>query len=97
MHRLFILRHAKAATHPPTPSGGDHERPLAPRGVAALPGVARSIAEQLDGHPLDLVLCSTSTRTRETVELVAQAEPAVAAAPLKLDAKLYLADPRSTA
>ncbi|HZV26170.1 MAG TPA: histidine phosphatase family protein [Acidothermaceae bacterium] len=93
MHRLIILRHAKAATHPPTAGGGDHERPLAARGVAALPGVARSIAEQLDGHPLDLVLCSTSTRTRETVELVAQAEPAVAAAALKLDAKLYLADP----
>lgn len=93
MHRLFILRHAKAATHPPTAGGGDHDRPLAARGVAALPGVARSLAEQLDGHPLDLVLCSTSTRTRETVELVAQAEPAVAAAPLKLDAKLYLADP----
>ncbi len=93
MHRLFILRHAKAATHPPTPSGGDHERPLAPRGEAVLPEVARSIAEQLDGQPLDLVLCSTSTRTRETVELVAQAEPAVAAAPLKLDSKLYLADP----
>jgi phosphohistidine phosphatase len=93
MHRLFILRHAKAATHPPTASGGDHDRPLAARGVAVMPGVAHSIAEQLDGHPLDLVLCSTSTRTRETVELVAQAEPAVAAAPLKLDAKLYLADP----
>jgi phosphohistidine phosphatase len=93
MHRLFILRHAKAATHPPTASGGDHERPLAPRGEAVLPGVARSIGEQLEGHPLDLVLCSTSTRTRETVELVAQAEPAVAAAPLKLDNKLYLADP----
>ncbi|HEY3926563.1 MAG TPA: histidine phosphatase family protein [Acidothermaceae bacterium] len=93
MHRLFILRHAKAATHPPTPSGGDHDRPLAPRGIAALPGVARNIAEQLDGHPLDLVLCSTSARTRETVELVAQTEPAVAAAPLKLDSLLYLADP----
>jgi phosphohistidine phosphatase len=93
MHRLFILRHAKAATHPPTTSGGDHDRPLTTRGVAVLPGVARSIAEQLDGLPLDLVLCSTSTRTRETVELVAQAEPAVAAAPLKLDSKLYLADP----
>jgi phosphohistidine phosphatase len=93
MHRLFILRHAKAATHPPTAGGGDHDRPLAPRGIAALPGVARSIAEQLDGHSLDLALCSTSTRTRETVELVAQAEPAVAAAPLKLDRKLYLADP----
>jgi phosphohistidine phosphatase len=93
MHRLFILRHAKAATHPPTASGGDHDRPLAARGAAVLPGVARSIAAQLDGHPLGLVLCSTSTRTRETVELVAQAAPAVAAAPLKLDRKLYLADP----
>ncbi len=92
MHRLFILRHAKAATHPPTASGGDHDRPLAARGAAVLPRVARSIADQLEGHPLDLVLCSTSTRTRETVDLVAQAEPAVAAARLKLDAKLYLAD-----
>jgi phosphohistidine phosphatase len=93
MHRLFILRHAKAATHPPTASGGDHDRPLAPRGVAVLPRVAHAIADQLEGHPLDLVLCSTSTRTRETVDLVAQAEPAVAAARVKLDGKLYLADP----
>jgi phosphohistidine phosphatase len=93
MHRLFMLRHAKAATHPPTASGGDHDRPLAGRGIAVLPGVARSIAELLDGHPLDLVLCSTSTRTRETVELVAATEPAVAAAPVRLDGRLYLADP----
>lgn len=93
MHRLFILRHAKAATHPPTASGGDHDRPVAARGAAVLPGVARAITDQLDGHPLDLVLCSTSTRTRETVELVAQAAPAVAAAPVKLEGKLYLADP----
>ena len=93
MHRLFILRHAKAATHPPTASGGDHERPVAARGSAVLPRVARAIAEQLEGHPLDLVLCSTSARTRETAELVAQAEPAVAAAPVKLDGRLYLADP----
>ena len=93
VHRLFILRHAKAATHPPTASGGDHDRRLAPRGAAVLPGVARAIAKQLDGQPLDLVLCSTSARTRETVDLVAQSGPAVAAAPLKLDHKLYLADP----
>ncbi|HEY5049910.1 MAG TPA: histidine phosphatase family protein [Acidothermaceae bacterium] len=93
MNRLFILRHAKAATHPPTASGGDHERPVAARGAAVLPRVARAIVNELEGHPLDLVLCSTSTRTRETVELVAQAEPAVAAAPLKLDGRLYLADP----
>jgi phosphohistidine phosphatase len=93
MHRLFILRHAKAATHPPTASGGDHERPVAARGAAVLPRVAHAIADQLEGHPLDLVLCSTSTRTRETVDLVAQAEPVVAAARLKLDGRLYLADP----
>jgi phosphohistidine phosphatase len=93
MHRLFIVRHAKAMTHPPTASGGDHDRPLATRGAAVLPGVARAIADQLDGHRLDLVLCSTSARTRQTVELVGKAEPAVAAAPLKLDGRLYLADP----
>ncbi len=92
MHRLFILRHAKAATHPPTASGGDHARPLAARGRAVLPRVARNIADHLEGQPLDLVLCSPSARTRETVDLVAQAEPAVAAARLKLVDKLYLAD-----
>jgi len=92
MHRLFILRHAKAATHPPTASGGDFARPLAARGAAVLPRVARSIADQLEGHPLDLVLCSPSARTRETVELVAHAEPAVAAARLKFVDLLYLAD-----
>jgi phosphohistidine phosphatase len=92
MQRLFILRHAKAATHPPTPSGGDHERPLGPRGVAVLPGVARSIVGQLDGHPLDLVLCSTSARTTQTVAGIAAAEPVLAAAPVKLESKLYLAD-----
>jgi phosphohistidine phosphatase len=93
MHRLFILRHAKAATHPPTASGGDHDRPLAARGAAVLPRVAHVIADQLEGHSLDLVLCSTSTRTRETLDLVAQAEPEVAAARVKLDGRLYLADP----
>ena len=92
MQRLFILRHAKAAAHPPTAAGGDHERPLAPRGVAVLPGVARSIVRQLDGDPLDLVLCSTSARTAETVALVAAAEPVIAAAPVTMESKLYLAD-----
>ena len=92
MHRLFILRHAKAATHPRTASGGDPARPLAARGRAVLPRVARNIADHLEGHPLDLVLCSPSARTRETVDVVAQSEPAVAAARLKLVDLLYLAD-----
>jgi phosphohistidine phosphatase len=92
MHRLLILRHAKAATHPPTAGGGDHERPLARRGVAVLPGVARAIVGQLDGHQLDLVLCSTSTRTRETVAGIVEAEPVIGAARLKRESKLYLAE-----
>jgi phosphohistidine phosphatase len=93
MHRLFILRHAKAATHPPTAGGGDHERRLAPRGIAVLPGVARAIVRQLDGHQLDLVLCSPSARTRETVGAIVEAEPLIGGARLKLENKLYLADP----
>jgi phosphohistidine phosphatase len=93
MHRLFILRHAKAATHPPTAGGGDHERPLAPRGTAVLPGVARAVVAQLAGHQLDLVLCSPSARTRETVAGIIEAEPVIGAARLKLENKLYLADP----
>ncbi|MGV0794793.1 SixA phosphatase family protein [Mycolicibacterium sp. XJ1819] len=59
---LLLLRHAKSDY----PSGvADHERPLAPRGVreAALAG------DWLRAHApaVDAVLCSTATRTRETL------------------------------
>jgi phosphohistidine phosphatase len=92
MHRLFILRHAKAATHPPSAGGGDHDRRLSPRGVAVLPGVARAIVSQLHGHQLDLVLCSPSARTKETVAGIVEAEPVIGTARLKLVSSLYLAD-----
>lgn len=94
MHRLFLLRHAKAATHPLTAIGGDHDRPLAAVGRAVLGSVGRAIAEQLDGRPLGIVLCSTATRTVETVAAIAETEPLVAAADLRLDARLYLAGPQ---
>jgi phosphohistidine phosphatase len=60
---LLVLRHAKSDY----PSGvADHERPLAPRGEreAALAG------DWLRAHApaVDAVLCSTATRTRETLE-----------------------------
>ena len=93
MPRLFVLRHAKAAAHAPTASGGDHDRPLAAAGRAVLPGVGRAIVEQLDDRPLDLVLCSTATRARETVAVGASTEPAVAAAELQPETRLYLAGP----
>lgn len=63
-HRtLLILRHGKSAY----PAGvADHERPLAERGrrEAGLAG------DWIRGHApsVDLVLCSTATRTRQTLE-----------------------------
>lgn len=60
---LILMRHGKSA-YPP--GVGDHERPLAPRGEreAALGGEwIRAVLP-----PVDAVLCSTSTRTRQTLE-----------------------------
>ncbi|MHA3020076.1 SixA phosphatase family protein [Mycobacterium sp. BMJ-28] len=62
MKTLILLRHAKSDY----PSGvPDHDRPLAPRGIreAALAG------DWLRAHApgIDSVLCSTATRTRQTL------------------------------
>src|ERR1700736_2773616 len=59
---LLLMRHAKS-DYPP--GVADHDRPLAPRGVreAGLAGEwLRSSAPRVDA-----VLCSTATRTRETL------------------------------
>jgi phosphohistidine phosphatase len=59
---LLLLRHAKSAW----PQGvADHERPLAPRGERE----ARLAGDWLRAHApaVDAVLCSTATRTRETL------------------------------
>ena len=61
-HRtLIILRHGKSDY----PAGvADHERPLASRGLRE----AAEAGEWISNHvgKVDLVLCSTATRTRET-------------------------------
>ncbi len=62
--RLFLLRHAKSSWA--RPGDPDHERPLAPRGERALPGVAVAIDQLLDA-PLDLVLASTALRVQSTL------------------------------
>jgi phosphohistidine phosphatase len=62
---LYLLRHAKAA---PESSLGDARRPLAKRGRKA----ARTMADflgTLTPAP-ELILCSTSVRTRETLDLI---------------------------
>jgi phosphohistidine phosphatase len=65
MHRLHLLRHAKSAWDE---ASEDHERPLSRRGRET----ARRVGESLPGAlgAIDLVLCSTAVRTRETAELV---------------------------
>ncbi|MBV9139225.1 MAG: histidine phosphatase family protein, partial [Hyphomicrobiales bacterium] len=67
MKRLLLLRHAKSAR----PAGvADHERPLAPRGLAD----ARVMGAYLQQEMLlpDLALVSTSARTRQTWDLLLQ-------------------------
>ena len=63
---IILLRHAKSSWSDPTLA--DIDRPLAPRGERA----SRSIAEYIRRkkiHP-DLVLCSPSLRTRQTLEAI---------------------------
>jgi phosphohistidine phosphatase len=67
--QLFVLRHAKSSWD--NPGLDDHERPLASRGQRAVAVLSEHLRD-IDIRP-DLVLCSTSRRTRETLEGVAPA------------------------
>jgi phosphohistidine phosphatase len=63
---LYLLRHLKSSWD--DPSLADADRPLAPRGVKAGRRVARHLRQA--GVAPDLVLCSPSRRTRETLDAV---------------------------
>jgi phosphohistidine phosphatase len=69
MKRLFLLRHAKSSWD--DPGLADHDRPLAPRGERAAKVIARYLREERIAP--DLVLCSSSRRTRETLDRIAPA------------------------
>jgi phosphohistidine phosphatase len=60
------MRHAKSSWD--DPGLADHERPLAPRGRKA----SKKLARHLRDHEIrpELVLCSSSRRTRETLERI---------------------------
>ena len=64
--QLYVLRHAKSSWD--DPGLGDHERPLAPRGIRA----ANLLHDHIRGAGIApaLVLCSSARRTRETLECV---------------------------
>jgi phosphohistidine phosphatase len=64
MHRLHLLRHAKSGWDEAVE---DHERALSRRGREAARRLGESLPAALGA--IDLVLCSTSARTRETADL----------------------------
>ena len=87
MKTIYMLRHAKSSWD--DRSLPDHDRPLAERGRAAAPRVGAHMQEA--GYLPDLVLCSTSARTRQTVDAVLselEAEPVI-----EFEEELYLAGP----
>ncbi|MFI5675777.1 SixA phosphatase family protein [Streptomyces cellulosae] len=61
--RIVLFRHAKADW----PQVTDHERPLADRGRKDAAEAGRRLTDT--GLAIDLALCSTATRTRETWKL----------------------------
>jgi phosphohistidine phosphatase len=73
--RLLVLRHAKASRD--DAGLADHERPLSGRGRRALPRLQRELARRRE--PIDLVLCSSAIRARQTLEGVRDALPGEAA------------------
>jgi phosphohistidine phosphatase len=88
MHRLHLLRHAKSSRDEGI---DDKERPLSRRGRDD----ARRIGERLlaGTGPIDLVLCSSALRTRETAELLLTGvEPAPR---ILYEDVLYLAGPKA--
>jgi phosphohistidine phosphatase len=72
--RLLLVRHAKSSWSDPDLS--DHDRPLNGRGREA----ATTVGRHLRGSGLrpDLVLCSSATRTRQTLERLGFDDAAVA-------------------
>lgn len=65
MLRLILVRHAKSAWDDPGLT--DFDRPLARRGLEAAAWIGDTLTRH--GWLPDRILCSTSRRTRETLEL----------------------------
>lgn len=80
--RLFLLRHAKSSWD--DPGLDDHERPLAPRGRRAVQVLGEHLRDS--GIRPVQVLCSSSRRTRETLEGVAPGGETL------IESELYNAD-----
>lgn len=68
MKRLFLLRHAQTL---PSDGKNDKERHLTPNGFADARALGQIMSQK--HYQPDQVLCSTATRTRETLDSVMEA------------------------
>lgn len=85
--RLLLLRHAKSGWG--DKSLDDHDRPLSERGRGAASLIGRYMRAK--GHVPQRFLCSSATRTRQTLELVL---PYLSPSPeISYTRALYLAEP----
>ena len=85
MKRLYLLRHAKSSWDDPTLA--DQDRPLAPRGRRAAKVMAQHLGRK--GIAPELVLCSPSRRTRQTLARIA---PSLGkSADVRIEPELYAA------
>jgi Phosphohistidine phosphatase SixA len=85
MQRLILFRHGRA--EPDSVTGDDFDRRLAPRGVLESAAMGASLADL--GFKPDIVLVSTSARTRDTWEAV---RPSFPDAEATFEPELYHAD-----
>jgi phosphohistidine phosphatase len=85
-HALVVLRHAKAAGEPGV---SDMQRPLTGRGRRDAAAAGRWL--QAQGIRPDLVLCSSSRRTRETWEQISAAMGAAGpdAGAVRFESRIY--------
>ncbi len=83
---LLLVRHAKSAWN--DPALADHDRPLAPRGRKAV----RRLSEHLvhAAHRPEIVVCSSSRRTVDTLEGISAALPTRVR--VEIDDVVYAAD-----
>lgn len=91
MLTLSILRHAKSSRD--NPRMPDIERPLNERGRTAAPLIGAFLAREK--LVPELVLCSTSVRTRETAGLLFGSISQAARPPVQFESVLYLASGRT--
>ena len=86
MNRLLLLRHAKSSWD--QPDLADHDRPLARRGRRAATALREHLRGLAEAPPF--VVCSSATRTVETLQLIRSALPADTS--VAIEAGLYGAD-----